>query len=164
MVITVGLRAALFKIMFQKDGNMVLRDDYFLFLRKPYLSKTISVALAYFGISLVAALLCFLPLIYVLVPLNLLMVIYAFNPEMSTSDLVRASFYFGNKKWFITFGLIIVASLLAQFVGMLMCGIGILFTASFAAIPVYFVYKNTIDFNTNEITQIGENQNMDATK
>lgn len=163
MVITVGLRAALFKIMAQKERNTVSKDDYFLFLRKPYLSKTVSVAFAYLGISLVAALLCFFPLIYAFVPLNLMMVIYAFNPEMSTSELVKSSFSLGNKKWFVTFGLIFIASLLAQFVGILMCGVGILFTASFSAIPVYFIYKNSIGFNTNDITQIGENQDIDAT-
>ncbi|MFC5194740.1 hypothetical protein ACFPH8_05310 [Bizionia hallyeonensis] len=37
-------------------------------------------------------------------------------------------------------------SLLAQIVGMLMCGIGILVTAPFVYHPMYLVYKNVIGF------------------
>ncbi|MCD2260229.1 hypothetical protein [Psychroserpens luteolus] len=160
MVITFGLKAGLYRIMRQKDQGIVDKDDYFFFLRKPHLSKTISLSLATFGISLLATLLCFFPVIYVMVPLNLLVVIYAFNPEMSSSDLIRLSFDLGNKKWFITFGLTIVAGLLAQMVGALMCGIGVLFTASFAAIPLYFIYKEVIGFDGYEeggLKRIGDN-------
>jgi len=156
-VISLGFRAALFKIMANKDNNIQIKDDYFLYLRKPYLSKTIAVALAYLGISLVAGLLCFLPIIYAIVPISLMTVIYTFNPELSTSELVNASFKLGNKKWLITFGLIVVAGILSQTVGMLMCGIGIIFTASFAAIPLYFVYKKSLGAQMNEeLDQIGQ--------
>ncbi|WP_298760690.1 hypothetical protein [uncultured Psychroserpens sp.] len=160
MVITFGLKAGLYRIMRQKDQGIVDKDDYFFFLRRPHLSKTINLSLATFGISLLATLLCFFPVIYVMVPLNLLVVIYAFNPEMSSSDLIRLSFDLGNKKWFITFGLTIVAGLLAQMVGALMCGIGVLFTASFAAIPLYFIYKEVIGFDGYEegdVKRIGDN-------
>ena len=95
-----------------------------------------------------------------MVPLSLLPVIYAFNPELSMSNLIKASFDLGNKKWFITFGLTIVAGFLAQIVGMLLCGIGIFFTASFAAIPIYFVYKEVIGFEDTEFKQIGEHVQM----
>jgi hypothetical protein len=160
MVITFGLKAGLYRIMRQKDLNIIGSDDYFYFLRKPYLGKTINLALSVFGISLVAALLCFLPLIYVIVPLNLLVVIYAFNPDMSVSDLIKASFDLGNKKWFITFGLTIVAGILAQLVGFILCGIGVFFTASFAYIPSYFIYKEVVGFEEGELKQIGENNEI----
>ncbi|SDR97090.1 hypothetical protein SAMN04515667_1109 [Formosa sp. Hel1_31_208] len=160
MVVTFGLKAALYRIMRKKDSNDEGPDDYFYFLRKPYLGKTINLSLAYFGISLIAALLCFFPLIYVIVPLNLLIVIYAFNPDISTSDLIKASFELGNKKWLITFGLVIVAAILAQLVGMLMCGIGIFFTACFAYIPQYFIYKEVIGFDDNEMRFLGEEQDV----
>ncbi len=161
IVISFGLKAGLYRIMRQKELNVIGSDDYFFFLRKPYFGKTVKLSLAYFGISLLATLLCFLPLIYVMVPLSLLPVMYAFNPELSDSNLIKASFDLGNKKWLITFGLTLVAGFLAQIVGMLMCGIGIFFTASFAAIPVYFIYKSVIGFeDNNEMRVIGENQEI----
>jgi len=155
---------AVYKIIANKDiGNELTNDDYFLFLRKPYFSKTVMLGLAYLGISLLATLLCVFPVIYVSVPLSLMIVIYAFNPELSTSELVNAGFKLGNKKWLITFGLSLVAGILAQMVGMLMCGIGLLITASFAAIPLYYVYKNSIGLQDDELKQIGENPVSDAT-
>jgi hypothetical protein len=165
MVIPFGLKAGLFRIMRQKDMDMIGADDFLFFLRKRYLLKTIKLSLAYFGISLVATLLCMFPIIYVMVPLNLLIVIYAFNPEMSGSNLIKASFDLGNKKWFITFGITLIAGFMAHMVGMLLCGIGVFVTYSFAMIPLYFIYKEVIGFDedANELIQIGNNQNFDAT-
>ena len=70
----------------------------------------------------------------------------------------------GNKKWFITFGITLIAGLIAQMVGMLLCGIGVFVTYSFTMIPLYFIYKEVIGFDENEIEfkQIGNNQNFDA--
>ena len=138
----------------QHDMNVGGKEDFFFFLRRPYFTKTFSLSLAYLGISIAAALLCFLPLIYALVPLNLLFVVYAFNPDLSVRNLINISFELGAKKWFITFGLVIVASLLAQIVGVLLCGIGIFVTSSFVIIPLYFVYKDVIGFEPPEYTQI----------
>lgn len=162
-VLSFGLKAGLYRIMRQKDLGIVGSDDYFYFLRKPHLGKTVKLSLAFFGISLIATLLCVFPIIYVMVPLNLLVVMYAFNPEISGSNLIKASFDLGNKKWFITFGLTLVAGMLAQVVGMLLCGIGIFFTASFAAVPLYFIYKEVIGFEEGELKQIGNNTDFDAT-
>ncbi|WP_299227296.1 hypothetical protein [uncultured Psychroserpens sp.] len=155
--ITIALKAALYRIMFQYDMNVLGKEDYFYFLKKTYLSKTISVGLAYIGISVLATLLCFFPLIYVMVPLNLLIVIYAFNPDFTLSNLIKVSFDLGNKKWFITFGLTLVASFLAEMVGFLLCFIGILATVSFVGIPLYFIYKEVIGFDNAETQQIEEN-------
>ena len=161
IIISFGLKAGLYRIMRQKDQDIAGTDDYFFFLRRPYLGKTINLSLAYFGISLLATLLCFLPVIYVMVPLNLLIVIYAFNPDLSNSDLIKLSFDLGNKKWLIAFGLTFVAGFLAQIVGMMMCVVGVFFTASFAAIPLYFIYKHVVGFNNSEgdaLKRIGYNQ------
>jgi uncharacterized membrane protein len=112
-----------------------------------------------FGISLLAVLLCVFPIIYVMVPVTLINVVYAFNPDLSASNIVNASFKLGNKKWLITFGLIIVAGILAQFVGMIMCFVGVMVTAAFAYLPVYFIYKDSIGFNeSNVIDEIGTTQ------
>jgi hypothetical protein len=165
LVVTFALKVADFRIMRQKDRDVIGKDDYFFFLRKPYRSKTINLYLAYFRISLLAMLSCVFPLIYVLVLLNLLMVMYAFNPEVSSSNLIKVSFELGHKKWLITFGITLVASFLAQIVGVLICGIGILATASFEVIPLYLIYKGVIGFDeaADDLKQIGANINSDAT-
>ena len=154
MVVVIGIKAAFFRIMFQHDMNVLDKDDYFYFLKRPYLGKTISLAFANLGITLLAILLCYFPVIYVMIPMNLLVVIYAFNPDLTVSNLVKVSFELGNKKWFLTFGLVLVAGFLAQIIGMLMCFIGIFVTASFVSVPLYFIYKKVIGFDEPEITKI----------
>ena len=156
MVISFGLKSAFFRMCKAKDFNEATRDDYFYFFKRPYLMKTIKLSIVSFGIGVLATLLCFLPIIYAIVPLSLLNVVFAFNPDMSVSDSVKLSFKLGNKKWLITFGLIFVAGLLAQLVGMLLCFVGILFTVSFSYIPLYFIYKQVIGFSeTDAIDEIG---------
>ena len=160
MAIGLGLKAAFYRICKTKDFNEVTSDDYFYFFKKPYLGKTIKLAAMMLGISLVAMLLCFFPIIYVMVPISLMNVIYAFNPDISASEIVKIGFKLGNKKWLITFGLMLVAGFLAQIVGMLMCFIGVFVTASFASLPLYYIYKEILGFDTysdiDEIEKITE--------
>jgi uncharacterized membrane protein len=142
-----------------RDQEKMGREDYFYFFKKPYLGKTIKLALAFSGISILATLLCFIPLIYAFVPLSLMTVIYAFNPDMSISEIINLSFKLGNKKWLIAFGLMIVSALLAGIVGFLMCGVGLYVTSSFSYLPAYFIYKDVIGFdNESEIKQIEESK------
>jgi len=156
MIIGFGLKAAFFRICKQKDFNDLSKDDYFYFFKKPYLGKTIKLGAISFGLFLGAYTLCFFPVIYMMVPIAIINIIYAFNPDISVSNIVKAGFKLGNKKWLITFGLIFVAGILASLVGMIMCFIGILFTASFAYIPVYFIYKKSIGFDAHSaIDEIG---------
>lgn len=155
IIIGFGMKSAFYRICKAKDFNEATADDYFYFFKKPYLGKTIKLALMTFGISLLAMLLCVLPLFYVMVPIALMNVVYAFNPELSASSIVKASFGLGNKKWLITFGLLIVAGFLAQIIGMLMCFIGVLITASFAYLPMYYIYKDSVGFeDSNSFTEI----------
>ncbi|MEO8933632.1 MAG: hypothetical protein ABI295_04935 [Xanthomarina sp.] len=144
MVISFGMKASFYRICMHKDLNIAGSDDYFYYLKRPYLIKVIALSLITFGISLLATLLCVLPLIYVMVPLTLINVIFAFNPHLSASEIVKAGFKLGNKKWLLTFGLILISSFLSQMVGILMCGIGIFVTASFAHLPAYFIYKGAV--------------------
>src|SRR5690554_6531760 len=148
MVLSFGMKASFYRICKMKDLNEAGSDDYFYYLKKPYLGKVIVLSLMTFGISLLATLLCFLPIIYVMVPVTLINVIFAFNPDLSASDIVKAGFKLGNKKWLLTFGLIFISSILAQMVGMLMCLIGIFVTVSFSYLPAYFVYKGSVGFET----------------
>ena len=160
-VIGLGLKSAFYRICKLKDLEQMGKEDYFYFFKKPYLGKTIKLGLAYMGITLVAALLCFLPLIYAIVPLTYVFVIYAFNPDKSVSEIIKLSFDLGNKKWLITFGLIIVAGLLAGIVGFIMCFVGIYVTASFSYLPPYLIYKDVVGFDDdNENLHIEENLSL----
>ena len=154
MVISFGMRAGFYRICKMKDLNEAGSDDYFYFLKKPYLGKVIKLSLASFGIVILATLFCVIPVIYVSVPMALMYVVFAMNPEMSVSEIIKASFELGNKKWLITFGLIIVAGLLSGIVGMLLCFIGIYITTSFSYLPAYYVYKESIgNDESDEIKQ-----------
>ena len=157
MIIGFGLKSAFYRICKIKDLNEAGTDDYFYFFKRPYLGKTIKLAAMTFGISLVALLLCVLPIFYAMVPIALINVVYAFNPDISASEIVKIGFKLGNKKWLLTFGLLFVSSILAQLVGMIMCFIGVFVTASFAYLPMYFIYKESIGFEeADEINSIGD--------
>jgi len=144
-----GITAHFYRVCKQVDMELPETTNYFMFFKGKYLGKIIVMAIATFGIALLAALLCYLPIFYVMVPLQLLGVIFAFNPDVSVSDLIKASFKLGNKIWLIAFGLIFISSILAQFVGMILCFVGVFFTASFVYLPVYYMYKDTVGFENN---------------
>lgn len=161
IVVSFGLKSAFFRICKQKDLGEVTKDDYFYFFKKPYLGKTIKIGAISFGLIIAAYILCVFPVIYMVVPVSVINVIYALNPDMSSSDIVNAGFKLGNKKWLIIFGLIFVAGILASIVGALLCFFGVLFTASFSSIPLYFVYKHVIGFDEkSEIEQIGTTEGI----
>ncbi|GAA4273114.1 hypothetical protein U6A24_07540 [Aquimarina gracilis] len=141
-----GITAHYYRVCKQADLGLPETSSYFMFLKGKYLGKIFTLAIATFGIALLAALLCYLPIFYVMVPLQLLGVIFAFNPDLSVNDLIKGSFKLGNKIWLAAFGLILLSSILSQIVGMLLCFVGIFFTASFVYMPVYYMYKNTIGF------------------
>ena len=103
------LKAAFYRICKLKDSGQMGKDDYFYFFKKPYLAKTITLGLAYIGISLIAKMLCIIPVIYVFVPLSYIFVVYAFNPDKSVSEIIKLSFDLGNRKWLMSFGLLIVS-------------------------------------------------------
>lgn len=155
--ISMALNAAFFRIMKKLDYNeAVTTSDFFYFVKGKYLSKIFVLMLASMGVAILAVLLCYLPIFYVMVPLTYFSLIYAFNPELSVGEIVKASFKLGNKKWLITFGTMFVASFLSQIVGLLLCGIGLLFTAPFVYHPIYLIYKNVVGFNgTDAIEEIG---------
>ncbi len=145
-----GITAHFYRICRQVDTGIAERSGYFMFFKGKYLGKLFGIAIATFGIAILATLLCYLPLLYVMVPLQLLGVIFAFNPDLSVTDLIKASFKLGNKIWLVAFGLIFVSSMLAQLVGMLLCFVGVFFTAFFVYMPVYYIYKEAIGFDNTE--------------
>lgn len=152
-IISLGLKAAFYRICKLKDLDQMGKEDYFYFFKTPYLTKTIKLGLAFSGISVLAALLCFFPIIYIVVPLSFIVITYAFNPDMSISDIIQIGFSLGNRKWLIAFGLIIVSGFLAGIVGMLMCCIGVYVTASFSYLPHYVIYKEVVGFDGEDETK-----------
>lgn len=158
--VSVALQAGLFRILRELDANREVKTaDLFYFFKGNYWGKMILLMLTSVVIAIPAALLCYLPLIYAMVPLSFFTIIFAFNPDLSIGDIVSASFKLGTKKWLLGFGLLFVSSMLASLVGLLMCGIGTIITAAFVYHPTYFIYKEVIGFeNDNELNQIGKNQ------
>ncbi|OED42892.1 hypothetical protein AB832_02835 [Flavobacteriaceae bacterium (ex Bugula neritina AB1)] len=153
-----GVMAHFYRVCRQVDRGKPETSNYFMFFKGRYLKKIITVSIAIFGISLLAMLLCVIPLFYVLVPLQILGAVFAFNADISTSDLVKASFKFGNKIWLTAFLLIFISGLLAELVGLIMCFVGFFFTASFVYLPIYYMYKDGIGFDDDS----GLEKNIDS--
>ncbi|MEH6537858.1 MAG: hypothetical protein V7719_15765 [Psychroserpens sp.] len=165
-VVQLALTAGFFRVLKALDHNeLVKTSDLFYFLKGKYFGRIVLLMLASFIIAVVAMLLCFIPIFYAMIPLSFFTIMFAFNPDLGTGDLVRLCFSIGTKKWLITFGLIFVASLLASFVGFLLCGIGAFVTAAFTYHPIYFIYKEVVGFDDDneELKRIGNDTNFDAT-
>jgi hypothetical protein len=154
--VSLGMKAAFYIIVRDKDLGLNLADDYFFFLKKQYLKKTIGLSLAILGIFLLAYMLFVLPIFYVIVPVYFMVIIYALNPDMPNSEILKAGFQLGNKKWFLSFGLLFVAGILSGVVGFLLCFIGVYVTQQFIDLPCYHVYKEVIGVSeSNLIDEIG---------
>lgn len=155
-----ALQAGFFNVIRVLDrGEEVEAKDHFVFFKSKHLKKTFVLSLITTGISMLAMMLCYIPIVYVVVPLLFVPIIFANNTEFSVTEIIKVSFSLGNKKWLISFGLIFISGVLAYVLGALLCGIGIFFTMSFVYLPVYVVYKEVIGFeegeDDDEIYQIG---------
>ena len=140
-----ALNAAFLKICRQGDLGEERTDDYFYFFKEGRLGKAFILSLYTLGISILGTLACGLGLFYVIVPLALLPAFLAFSEELTALEIVKASFTLGNKNWLVIFGLVIVMGLVAQ-LGLLLCCIGVLFTAMLSNVPAYFIYKDGAGF------------------
>lgn len=150
--ISFALNAGFYRIMRKLDNNeIVATSDFFHFIKTEYLGKAFLLMLVSIFIAIPSALLCYIPLIYTIVPLSFIAVIFAFNPDFTVGEIVNLSFKLANKKWLVSFGLIVVSSILSQIVGYLLCGIGLLFTATFVYHPIYLIYKNVCGFSESHI-------------
>lgn len=153
--ISMGLIAGFYKICKQTELGQTVVDDYFYFFKKVYFSKLLTLGMISTAISVIAQLLFVIPAIYVFVPLSYFTIIFANNPDLSEVEIVKASFMLGNKKWFLTFGLMFIFGLLGL-LGVVLCVIGMLLTISIVYLPVFFIYKEVVGFeDTSEIEQIG---------
>ena len=143
LTISIALNAAFLRICKLKDMGSTEADDYFFYLKNGRWKKSLILGLFVFGLSIVGMLLCGVGLFYVVVPISLIPAFFAFNEELSPKEMVKASFQLGNKNWLVIFGLLIVMGLLAE-LGLILCLVGILFTAMLARIPVYYIYMDGV--------------------
>ncbi len=155
-IITMALTAAFYRICLHKDKGESKSDDYFYFFKGEYLNKIVMLSLAHTGIATIAQMLCFVPYIYVCVPLMFFSVIFAFNSEKTVEEIIKLGFEIGNKKWLLSFGLLFVTVIVAC-LGLLACFIGVFFTISLVYFPAYVIYREVIGFEEDdEIMRIGE--------
>jgi len=144
-VMTVGicLNAAFLRICRKYDLNEMGKDDYFYYFKKEYLVKALILSLIMFGLSLLGILTCGIGIIYLVVPMSLFPAFFAFDKELTALEIVKAGFALGNKNWLMIFLLVVVAGLVAQ-LGVVLCLVGVFFTAMFSKIPIYFIYKDAV--------------------
>lgn len=148
-MLSICLGAAFLRICKLVDHGVTGSDQYFFYFKKPYLGKAFVLALITTGLSILGMLACGIGIFYLVVPMSLLTAFFAFDEEMTPAEITKAAFALGNKNWLVIFGLIFVAGLVAQ-LGILLCVIGVFFTAMFSRIPIYFVYKDAVGFSTEE--------------
>lgn len=146
--ISMAINAGFYRIMMLLDKNKQVRmSDLFYFVKSKYLGKLLVLLIISIIISVIATLLCVLPVFYVMVPISFFTVVFAFNPDLSAGDIITVSFKLGNKKWLITFGLLIISSILTSITVTITCGLAALFVSAFIYHPTYLVYKEVIGFN-----------------
>ena len=140
-----------YRIIKEMDhGNPFVVTDFFYFFKSPVLGKAIVLLLAYTGIAILAALLCFFPLIYAIIPLMFMLPVFVYNSHLSTSEIIKVAFALGNKKWGITFLILMLNIILFYAVSFVTCGLGALFISCFLYLPQYIIYKKVIGFDTPE--------------
>ncbi|MDO6491871.1 MULTISPECIES: hypothetical protein [unclassified Cellulophaga] len=142
------LMAGFYRICRAKDAKLNT-DGHFYYFKKQYISKAFVLALITIGLAIVGMLACGVGLIYLGVPLALFPVFLAFEEELSALEIVKASFALGNKNWLVLFGVTFVMGLIAQ-LGVILCVVGILFTAMLARIPIYYAYKDGVGFKDDD--------------
>ncbi|MEZ4795663.1 MAG: hypothetical protein R2785_00715 [Flavobacteriaceae bacterium] len=153
--LSIGLLAGFYRIVKQVDLNQMQKDDLFYYFQSGYISKMFMLGIIYALIATVAQVMFLIPYIYALVPLSFLAVVFSNNPDLSEMEIVKISFSLGTKKWLLTFGLMFITGILGM-LGIIACGIGLLFTISIFYLPVYFVYRDVVGFeDDSEIMKIG---------
>jgi uncharacterized membrane protein len=155
LTVSLALMAAFYRICRNKDLNETGNDDYFYFFKNGRLRKVMVLAAIYFGLTLIGMAACFVGLFYLIVPLSLIPAFLAFNEDLTPMEIVKASFSLGNKNWLVIFALIIVMGIVAE-LGVVLCFVGVFFTAMLAKIPVYYMYKDGVGFSEKAELSIEE--------
>jgi len=151
----IGLLAGFYRICKQLDLNETQSEDLFYYFKGDYIRKIFMLGIIYSLIAVIAQSLYLIPYVYAMVPLSFFAVVFSNNPELTETEIVKLSFSIGTKKWLLTFGLILITGILGM-LGIIACGIGLLFTMSIIYLPVYFVYRDVVGFDDDsEIMKIG---------
>ncbi len=141
-----SLVAHFYKVIRLKDEGSTQNPGGYFSCLKGNVGKILGLNLVAMCIAIAAALLCYLPLFYVMVPLQLFAVIFTFNQDLSVSQILKAAFKLGHKFWLIIFGIVMISSMVAQ-LGIIFCFVGIFVTQLFVHIPIYNIYKKTVGFS-----------------
>ncbi len=160
--LTILLLGAFYKICKEVMSGEHVKDDYFYFFKKEYLSKALILGVIYTLIATIAQALLLIPYIYVMVPLSYFAVFFAFNSDLKEVEIVKLSFALGNKKWLITFGSLFVCAIIGM-LGVIGCFVGLFLTISIAYLPSFLIYKEIVGFeDRSEIDFIGIGDEADT--
>ena len=99
----------------------------------------------------------FVAILYAIIPLMFMLPIFAYNPNLSITEVVKVGFALGNKKWGIAFLTLVLNGILIYVVSLVTFGLGSLFFSCFLYLPQYIIYKNVIGFESPE----SESQSID---
>ena len=158
VVFQVGLIAAFYRIMRLRDRGLTTEKgvNFGMFFKKKYLLKLTLIGLINLVMITIASVLFVIPVFFVIIPIQFVILFFAFHPELSLKELYILAFSLGINKWGSSF-VVFAGLFLFSLVGMFLCFIGVLATVSIAFIPVYLVYKEVVGFREveDDIESIG---------
>ena len=133
-------------IYIKKEDDLPIEVDDVWIKVKDNVGKTIFFSIGYTIITLLATVLLIIPGIYVSVALMIIYIV-GLNEDKGFFDSLSRSFYLVKNKWWFTFGLLIVLSLIQGF-------LGFLFQVP-QYIAMFIIAFNSVDGNgTDSITEI----------
>lgn len=133
-------------IYLKKEDELPIEVDDVWIKVKDNVGKTIFFSIGYTIITLLATVLLIIPGIYVSVALMIIYIV-GLNEDKGFFDSLSRSFYLVKNKWWFTFGLLIVLSLIQGF-------LGFLFQVP-QYIAMFIIAFNSVDGNgTDSITEI----------
>ena len=156
-----ALIAGFYRIVKALDkGKGTTTSDFFYFFKTKYLTKLLLITLITISIAIGSALLCYLPLLYTMVPISYFLIVFAFNSEESVTNIVKIGFQLGTKKWGISIAVMLIVGLTTTMLGIITCGLGNLFLISLSYLPAYIIYKNVIGFEEDIDLDLTEKNNI----
>lgn len=146
-IFQVGLIAAFYRIIRIKDRRLgPERGVHFgMFFKRAYFLKLVGMGLANLVMLLIGSFLFVIPLFYLIIPLQAVILFFAFHPHLSLAQLYQLAFAFGTRHWGVSF-VAFAGMFLFGMLGVFACFIGIIATISACLIPMYQVYKEVIGF------------------
>ena len=158
MVFQVGLIAAFYRILRLRDRGLTAEKgvNFGMFFKKKYLLKLILIGIINLVMISIAGVLFVVPALFVIIPIQFVILFFAFHPDLSLKELYILAFSLGTIKWGSTF-VVFAGLFILSLAGVFLCFFGVLATVSIGLIPVYLVYKEVVGFREveDEIESIG---------